>query len=99
MSPGLRAAPFVKAVLLIGTTTASFYPWQAHRQLVPALRAPLSLTTRPNTWTRRAICGTCAIRLVEPVDGMDYIVVATTRPETMLGDTGVAVSPKDPERV
>ncbi len=33
--------------------------------------------------------------LVEPVDGMDYIVVATTRPETMLGDTGVAVSPKD----
>ena len=33
--------------------------------------------------------------LVEPVDGMDYIVVATTRPETMLGDTGVAVSPQD----
>ena len=25
----------------------------------------------------------------------DYIVVATTRPETMLGDTGVAVHPKD----
>jgi valyl-tRNA synthetase len=25
----------------------------------------------------------------------DYIVVATTRPETMLGDTAVAVSPKD----
>lgn len=33
--------------------------------------------------------------LTEPVDGMDYIVVATTRPETMLGDTGVAVNPKD----
>ena len=33
--------------------------------------------------------------LAEPVDGIDYIVVATTRPETMLGDTGVAVSPKD----
>lgn len=33
--------------------------------------------------------------LAEPIDGMDYIVVATTRPETMLGDTGVAVSPKD----
>jgi len=29
-------------------------------------------------------------------DGKDYIVVATTRPETMLGDTGVAVNPKDP---
>ncbi|HRJ63130.1 MAG TPA: valine--tRNA ligase, partial [Brevundimonas sp.] len=26
----------------------------------------------------------------------DYIVVATTRPETMLGDTGVAVHPEDP---
>lgn len=29
-------------------------------------------------------------------DGLDYIVVATTRPETMLGDTGVAVNPDDP---
>ncbi len=36
--------------------------------------------------------------LTEPVNGHDYIVVATTRPETMLGDTGVAVSPKDPEK-
>ena len=36
--------------------------------------------------------------LAEPVNGQDYIVVATTRPETMLGDTGVAVSPKDPEK-
>ena len=31
-----------------------------------------------------------------PVDeGGDYITVATTRPETMLGDTAVAVNPKD----
>ena len=36
--------------------------------------------------------------LSEPVDGCDYIVVATTRPETMLGDTGVAVSPKDHDK-
>ncbi|MCG8537352.1 MAG: valine--tRNA ligase, partial [Pseudomonadales bacterium] len=28
-------------------------------------------------------------------DGNDYIIVATTRPETMLGDTAVAVNPKD----
>ncbi|MEZ5510303.1 MAG: valine--tRNA ligase [Gammaproteobacteria bacterium] len=28
-------------------------------------------------------------------DGLDYIVVATTRPETMLGDTAVAVNPND----
>ena len=36
--------------------------------------------------------------LKEPVNGVEYIVVATTRPETMLGDTGVAVSPDDPEK-
>ena len=29
-------------------------------------------------------------------DGKDHIIVATTRPETMLGDTGVAVNPEDP---
>ncbi|WP_440876167.1 valine--tRNA ligase [Thalassotalea sp. PLHSN55] len=28
-------------------------------------------------------------------EGLDYLVVATTRPETMLGDTGVAVNPND----
>ena len=28
-------------------------------------------------------------------DGSGYLVVATTRPETMLGDTGVAVNPND----
>lgn len=32
-------------------------------------------------------------------EGKDYIVVATTRPETMLGDTGVAVNPKDPRYI
>jgi len=29
-------------------------------------------------------------------DGTDHLVVATTRPETMLGDTAVAVNPTDP---
>ncbi len=29
-------------------------------------------------------------------EGKDYLVVATTRPETVLGDTGVAVNPEDP---
>lgn len=33
--------------------------------------------------------------LVNPVNGIKYITVATTRPETMLGDTGVAVNPSD----
>ena len=33
--------------------------------------------------------------LKTPVDGLEYIVVATTRPETMLGDAAVAVHPDD----
>jgi valyl-tRNA synthetase len=33
--------------------------------------------------------------LAEPVGGIDSVVVATTRPETMLGDTCVAVHPDD----
>ncbi|GAB4308228.1 MAG: valine--tRNA ligase [Candidatus Bipolaricaulota bacterium] len=30
-----------------------------------------------------------------PLDGGGHVTVATTRPETMLGDTGVAVNPRD----
>ena len=31
-----------------------------------------------------------------PIDGLnEYIIIATTRPETMLGDTAIAVNPKD----
>ncbi|QAA76474.1 MAG: Valyl-tRNA synthetase [Candidatus Bipolaricaulis sibiricus] len=30
-----------------------------------------------------------------PLEGGGYVTVATTRPETMLGDTGVAVNPRD----
>ncbi|KML70737.1 valine--tRNA ligase [Pectobacterium peruviense] len=33
---------------------------------------------------------------VKTAEGKDYLVVATTRPETMLGDTGIAVNPEDP---
>jgi len=33
---------------------------------------------------------------VKTLDAKDYIVIATTRPETMLGDTGIAVDPEDP---
>ncbi|MBP5981555.1 MAG: valine--tRNA ligase [Halomonas sp.] len=32
---------------------------------------------------------------VKTDDGKNYLVVATTRPETLLGDTGVAVNPED----
>ena len=33
--------------------------------------------------------------LVEPVDGIEYVVIATTRPETFFGDVAVAVNPTD----
>ena len=33
--------------------------------------------------------------LEEPVDGIEHLTVATTRPETMFGDVAVAVHPKD----
>lgn len=58
-----------------------------------------------------AVCLCCALWL-QPVefgvltsfaypleDGSGEIVVATTRPETMLGDTAVAVHPDDPRWV
>ena len=32
---------------------------------------------------------------VKTADGKDYLMIATTRPETMLGDTAVAVNPSD----
>lgn len=33
---------------------------------------------------------------VKTAEGKNYLVVATTRPETILGDTGVAINPVDP---
>ena len=36
-----------------------------------------------------------AYRLEKPQNGVEFLVVATTRPETMLGDTAVAVHPDD----
>jgi valyl-tRNA synthetase len=35
-------------------------------------------------------------RLEKPAGGLEYVTVATTRPETLLGDTAVAVNPGDP---
>ncbi len=59
-------------------------------------RSPISKWCRSRP---RATCGTCAIRSKArhsiPNDPSTYIVVATTRPETMLGDTAVAVHPDD----
>ncbi len=34
-------------------------------------------------------------KVFDPNDATTFITVATTRPETMLGDTGIAVNPED----
>lgn len=51
--------------------------------------------TEPVTWSELAARGYPA----EHIEGEDeepaYLTVATTRPETYLGDTGVAINPKD----
>ena len=90
MDPGLvaRGARGLRLALRAGP----HLPRRLHRQLVPALR-DRALRPRGGDASRsRAASGTSAIP--EP-DGGPGIVVATTRPETMLGDTAVAVHPDD----
>ena len=67
-------------------------PRLLHRQLVPALRDRAQRPRGGDASRSRAASGTSAI--AEP-DGGPGIVVATTRPETLLGDTAVAVHPDD----
>ena len=54
--------------------------------------APRCPTSRSTARRRRARSGRSAIPLA---DGTGALVVATTRPETMLGDVAVAVNPED----
>ncbi len=54
--------------------------------------SPRSPTSRCRARRRKASSGTCATR--SPT-ASGHVVVATTRPETMLGDTAVAVHPED----
>ena len=46
-------------------------------------------------WIKYPVEGKSEILNPKSEQGIDYITVATTRPETMLGDTAVAVNPKD----
>jgi valyl-tRNA synthetase len=53
-------------------------------------------TTQGHLWhLRYPVAGAAAAALPRLPDGRPYLVVATTRPETMLGDTAVAVHPAD----
>ena len=73
---------------------------QAPRQLGSRSCRPRSPTSRSSRSRSRASLWHCAIRS-KALHGLrsrrqaTYIVVATTRPETMLGDTAVAVHPED----
>ena len=63
----------------------------------PKLRTAISDLEVENRESKGSMC-TSAIRWptgAKTADGKDYLVVATTRPETMMGDTGVAVNPND----
>ena len=66
---------------------------QAAGQLGLRSCRPRSPTSRCSSRRSTAISGICNY----PIEGSDgeFITVATTRPETMLGDTGVAVHPED----
>ena len=67
-------------------------PGQAAHQLVPALP---HRALRPRGEPRGEPAGELWSIAYPLADGSGEIVVATTRPETMLGDTAVAVHPED----
>ena len=92
MDPGLPAA--VRRVFVDALSRRADLPRQAARQLGPG-DAHGDLRSRGRQpRDARARSGTSAIRSTARPGR--FIVVATTRPETMLGDTGVAVHPDDP---
>ena len=71
---------------------------RAADQLVSGLTGRACPTSRSSPRRPRARCGACATTscaTTASVDPDDTITVATTRPETILGDTAVAVHPED----
>jgi valyl-tRNA synthetase len=62
-----------------------------YRQLVPRCHTALADDEVEHEDPRAS----STISAIRYADGSGYVVVATTRPETMLGDTGVAVHPDD----
>ncbi|XNM79065.1 class I tRNA ligase family protein [Escherichia coli] len=73
-------------------------PWQASVNCIPVNTAISHLGSgkprdqRPHV----APASPAGQRRQQTAEGQDYLIVATTRPETMLGDTAVAVNPEDP---
>jgi len=88
---GRRAfgAPWRK--FLCNCTTRAHLPRQIHNQLVPAVPDRLvGRGSRAQGIQRKAVPFQIPFKSRER-----FVTVATTRPETMLGDTAVAVNPAD----
>ena len=66
---------------------------RVHGELVPALPDRALRSGSGSRARSTDICGTSATRSMAARTG--FVTVATTRPETMLGDTAVAINPKD----
>ena len=91
MDEGLSAA--VRKVFVHALPRGADLPRPAAGELGPEVLQTGDLRPRSREPSRpRVRCGTSAIR--SRATGR-FIVVATTRPETMLGDTAVAVHPED----
>ena len=85
MDPGYASAPSARSSWT-GSTTGSSTAASASSTGARAA-PPRSPTSRSSTRSATATCGTCATRSRSRSRGVDHVVVATTRPETMLGDT------------
>jgi len=91
MDPGLAAA--VRRVFVQLYREGLIYRDKRLVNWDPAMHTVISDLEVDNRETKGSLW-----HLRYPVEGMPgrFVVVATTRPETMLGDTGVAVHPEDP---
>jgi len=69
--------------------------WDAHLQTAVADDEIIHETVQGNIWHYHYPIEGHDATLPDAKAGVDYLTVATTRPETMLGDTAVAVHPED----
>ena len=84
-----------------GVITSFAYPLEdgsgeRSRAPVPAAAAAAARVAAPADFRPRTLSRRLRFPLTYPPRPAGEIVVATTRPETMLGDTAVAVHPEDP---
>ncbi len=69
--------------------------WDAALQTAVADDEVIHETVKGHFWHYRYPVEGCDATGADAQEGKDYLVVATTRPETMLGDTAICVHPDD----